>query len=281
MKRIIIWTQAKRLFIVFCEALKQLIKNYGIECETVYKFVNLQKYNLRDNDLIIVIGIQFFKIIPELKEFLNNKNVIIYGTEPYCCKKRLNDSKDFLNSNYKIWEYSKYNINMYQNNPKFVPFGYYSSYENNINNQKTIDILFYGDLTKRRKKIRDKLVKKGCKVVFSNKLYDKKKRDIYISKSKIVLDIFRDNNFTCNNFYRLSYLLANKAFIISEYNDEYKQLKDYIILANYDQIAEKCLEYLNKDNSLIIEKGYNYFKENFNMKNILNKEYIENLVKED
>lgn len=282
MKRFIIWTQAKRLFYLFSEALKELILSYNFECITVYKFVNLQRFELREDDIIIIIGIQFFKLVPELNNFLKNYRKIVYSTEPLCCKNRLKDTVNYFENihdkNTIIWEYSKYNIEYlkrYDIKNYFIPFGYYKMYENRIKkNKKKIDFLFYGDLTKRRLFIKNELIKKGYSVLFSNKLYDPNKRDDKISRSRIVLDIFRTNNFECNNLYRLSYLLANKVFIISEKNNciIYKNLTK-IIFVDYNELISTCEKYISLEESerdKIANNAYHEFLLTFDVNNIIN-----------
>jgi hypothetical protein len=290
MKRFIIWTQAKRLFLLFSESLKNLIRSYDYECETVYKFVNLKKFNLNDSDTLIIIGIQFFKIIPELYQFVKKYNKVIYSTEPLCCNDRLKDTKYYFDNFYDdktiIWEYSKFNLDYldkFNYRIKLVPFGMYNSYLNRINNnKKKIDFLFYGDLTKRRLRIKNKLEEKGYRVKFTNKLYDINKRNDLISKSKIVLDIFRIDNFECNNLYRLSYLLSNKVFVISEKNNchFYKEL-NYVVFSDYTDLDNTCEKYIklsNDERKLLAEKSFIQFNEKFNMNNFISKDYLYNLL---
>ena len=286
MKRFIIWTQAKRLFYLFSEALKDFILSYGFECITVYKFVNLQNFELKEDDIIIIIGIQFFKLVPELNDFIKNYRKIVYSTEPLCCENRLKDTTCYIenlyNKNIIIWDYSKYNIEYlkkYNLKIDLIPFGYYKIYQNRIKkNKKKIDFLFYGDLTKRRLFIKNELVKKGYKVLFSNKLYDLNKRDDKISRSRVVLDIFRTNNFECNNLYRLSYLLSNKVFIISEKNNcsFYKNLKN-IIFSDYNNLINICEKYINleqEEREKIAENCYREFLMKFKMDSFISKDYF-------
>lgn len=288
--RIIIWTQAKRLFYIFAEALKQKLLDINYDVITIYKSVNLKKFKLLNDDILIIIGAQFIMIEKDLIDMIKNNKLIIYSTEPLTCEERkktmISSLEKLCKLDYIIWEYSLHNIEIFKENYKykkvyFIPFGYYPYYENLIpKNKKKIDVLFYGDITNRRLKLLKKLETNKIRVYYSNKLYDPKKRDNIISKSRLVLDIFRFDNFECNNLYRLSYLISNKVLVVAENsnNQIYNKLRDYIIFEDYDNINKKVVDILlNYDKYLEkINLAYDKFKKDFNIENYKLKDIIDN-----
>lgn len=280
--KIIFWTQAKRLFKLFQNSIVENFKNKSNnEILSIFKIDNLKKIEIEKDDMFVIIGAQFLNN-NELVELIKNNKLIIYNTEPLCDERRKNDIFNCLNklenTEFQLWEYCDYNYKIlkekYKNlEIKLLPFGYYNNYINriNLNTKKDIDVLFYGDLTKRRKNIMNLLKRNNLKVHFTNKTYDIKKRDNLISRSKIVLDIFRNSNYKCNNLYRLSYLICNNITILAEYNNNeiYKDLKDYIFFYDYNNILNKCLEILNIDENILKNKKsetLEYFKNNYTNK---------------
>lgn len=153
---------------------------------------------------------------------------------------------------YPLWDYSQTNIKKLNfwgiNNIQYVPVGYVPQMTciPEINHQD-IDVLFYGSINKRRQNIIDSLEAKGVKVKVLFGVYGQQ-RDHYISRAKIVLNL---------HFYeaqvfeivRISYLLANRKFIISEKGcnaEEEKEFSSGLILANYNQLVDHCLYYLKQ-----------------------------------
>jgi hypothetical protein len=91
----------------------------------------------------------------------------------------------------------------------------------------------------------------------------------YIERSKIILDIHNDFNQSFD-YYRLSFLISNKIFIIYEqpqvYLDIEKNIIDYdkyLILSSYNNIVETVSKYLNNWNpseiNITVENQYNWF----------------------
>jgi hypothetical protein len=179
-----------------------------------------------------------------------------------------------------IWDYSYSNINFIKNiysNKKcqFIPPGYHYSYEYPINeypiNEYNYDIIFYGGMNPRRKRIK-RLLEDKYKVLF---FYDFNKTDYYIKKAKIVLIInFYEENSTID-YYRCNKLFANKKFIIHELpnideqnKDEFKMLNNSVIFCKYNDIIKNCDKYLalsQKERDIYCEKTYNTFKNNMSL----------------
>lgn len=145
----------------------------------------------------------------------------------------------------RVWDYSSVNVRKWKElgfNVKHVPIGYTPNLTRIPTNvEKDIDCLFLGWLTPRRKKILDDLTEAGLKVVYSDRCYGGA-RDCLIARSNIVLNIHHDGR-DMFEIVRVSYLLANRACVVSEISSddsEYKDLQKYAIRVPYDEIVDHC-----------------------------------------
>ena len=203
-------------------------------------------------------------IVYQLEQF--NVSIEKYG------KVDINIKQEYLNILYnsiKIWDYSKENINYIKKKFNYknichVPIGF-SQYLERIpkKSKKDIDILFFGSLSKRRTKILDKLKKLVNIKICAYNIWNEE-REKLIARSKIVINIHYYYN-GIMEMPRLTYLLANKIFIISEYGRNKilnKQLENNLILCKYNELISKCLYYLKNDKERfkIRKQGYLWFK---------------------
>jgi hypothetical protein len=269
-------------FLLYRESINKIIKtNYNIELEYVYNFNNL----VNSDQTIILLNIYSLNL--HLIEILKNYNskIIIINTE-YINNFNINNMICKIHNeckNINILEYNVLNISIYKqkfNNIKwyFIPLcyniyleEYYNSQiTNKINyNNKDIDIIFYGSLNNRRNLILENLKNKYNIVIVpsDNSKNTNKELCCLIERSKIVLNIiyYADNNIF--DYYRNSFLLANKILLISEspanknYEIENKleDLEKNIISADYDNLVNTVQKYIN-----ISEEEYN---------NLVNKQY--------
>ncbi|AUC62340.1 hypothetical protein AA637_14830 [Cyanobacterium sp. HL-69] len=170
---------------------------------------------------------------------------------------------------YPIWDYSLSNIAQLRkwgiNKVQHLPIGYHPCLTNiPQNDNQDIDVLFYGSINERRQKIIDSLEAKGIKVKALFGVYGKE-RNRYISRSKIVLNM---------HFYeaqvfeivRVSHLLANQIFVISERSsnsEEEKYFQGGLVFCPYENLVSTCLDYLSRDKEreIISKNGYHLFKD--------------------
>lgn len=104
-----------------------------------------------------------------------------------------------------------------------------------------IDVLFYGTVTERRRKILKSVEKTGLKVTALFKAYGKE-RDAMIARSKIVLNLHK-HDAQIFEIVRVSYLLANAKAVISEGGSATEiepDLMPGLILAAPETIAPEC-----------------------------------------
>jgi len=180
----------------------------------------------------IVIGAHLCESLPS--------HCIIYNSEqvgsPWFTEKYIT-----LLKSHEIWDYSSQNVERLKAlgiEARHVPIGYVKELERiKPAEVQDIDVLFYGSLNERRKKILDELKAKGLNVLHLFGVYGDE-RDSYIARAKVVLNM---------HFYepgvmetvRLSYLWANRACVCSEET----QGRGW----PYNMISDKVEWYLNSD----------------------------------
>lgn len=121
--------------------------------------------------------------------------------------------------------------------------------------EKTVDVIFIGSITPRRKIILDQL-QNYCNVELANFTYWGQDRASLISNAKIVINIHAFNQGLLETA-RLSYLLSNNSFVVTE-NGREKGLRSeysqYAILTNYDQLIDEVKYYLSQPQKRIQKK---------------------------
>ncbi len=173
-----------------------------------------------------------------------------------------------------VWDYSLQNIDFLKSkgvNAKYLPLGYNRALEivpHNTN--KDITMLFYGSVNKRRQTLRNIMMKrKNAKPHFVYGLYSKE-RNTLIARSKIVLNI---HYYSTNIFeaVRISFLLNNRCFIISEESPVYPYTGVDMCLVPYDKIIDSCFYYLEHPDEMdeIRELTHKQFKNLYSMDRLL------------
>lgn len=205
------------------------------------------------------------------------KRFILYNLEPMNFRKNRKDYIDKIKNAEQVWEYSKTNlqvISKLNKNICYQPFLYSPSMESiyhiNHNQQKDIDILFYGLMSGRRiniiRQLRDAKINVYCPNYPTHKPVWGLDKYHLISRAKIVINIHYHTTPSdqTNDLLRIMFLLANKIPVIQEETfdkDIDNQLKDIIV--PYDQIITKCKELLKQtpeELKLSSEKMYNHVK---------------------
>lgn len=170
---------------------------------------------------------------------------------------------DTLRSAFVVWDCNKQNIDFLKKQGIHAihkPIGFHPNmFRIQQCKQKDIDILFYGSLNERRAKILKELQEKyNTKILFG--IYGEE-RDVLISRSKIVIQIYFYETKLFEDV-RMSYLLNNKVFTISE-NTPNKKYKEFLVYADYDKFVETCEYYLKNDHLRddIAEKSFMAFSQ--------------------
>lgn len=203
-------------------------------------------------------------LIPSVDFFRLPKTSIIYNLEqiligsPWITENYLN-----LLRSYEVWDYSKQNISelikLGISNVKYCRIGYVPELTRIKPAPSDIDILWYGSLNERRVHILQQLHNMGFKVKILFGVYGQQ-RDAFIARSKIVLNIhFYESKVL--EIVRISYLLANRRFVISESGNDpeiEEPIRDGLVLTDYANLVEECAKYVNDDASRneIAEEGF-------------------------
>ena len=146
-----------------------------------------------------------------------------------------------------------------------LDFKYSDVYRIECESSKEIDVLFYGVLSERRKKILDqincnKLVLHTSPPVVGADLWK------HINNSKIVLNISCHDNRYEADWVRLAPLLSNRIFVISETvgDDKFNSLNQHLALCEYEYIPTLVKHFLNNPLNRVIwaDKGFDYIRKN-------------------
>ena len=170
---------------------------------------------------------------------------------------------------FRVWDYSPQNIRELKRlnicNAIHCSIGYNKTLEYQLRvENKDIDVLFYGSLNERRIRILNELARHGVRVKHLYDVYGQD-RDKFIARSKIVLNVHYYET-SIFEIIRVSYLLANKKFVITEAGNDLEMEMKYrkgAVFCNYKDLVAACLHFLNKDEERqkIAEKGYEVLKE--------------------
>lgn len=161
-----------------------------------------------------------------------------------------------------VWDYSKENIEFLKakgvGNVRHLPIGYHPALETIEHREPEHDVLFYGSINERRRHVLERLAQ-ACKVKTLFGVYGAQ-RDRYVARSKIVLNI---------HFYeaqvmeqvRLSYLLNNRCFVVSE-SSPVNPFGESIVTAAWEDLVPCVLDWLARpdDRQHTAERGYRMFQ---------------------
>jgi hypothetical protein len=215
----------------------------------------------------IVLGAN---LLPHIREVNLPPDSILYNLE------QIQDGSPWLKPEYinllrryQVWDYSEQNkraLGEYGiRNIKICPIGYTPelTYIPQISEEEQdIDVLFYGSLNERRTAILNRLKENGLNVGVFWGVYGNQ-RDRLIARAKMVINIhFYESKIM--EIIRLSHLMANKKFIISELGNDQaieRPFKEGIVFADYDSLVEVCLRYIDSavERNRIAARGYEIF----------------------
>lgn len=253
---------------------------------TKYKQVQIiDKYNNDiniDEDIIIYFN-KYENNNIEIFEKVKKKILIL--SEPLYIEKNKHII-EYINNNkfLMILNYNKNNNKFIKNhNIVYTPLLYCNWLEKVYNDSikywkhnKDIDILFFGEVTKRRRKLKYKLQKQNIKkIIFKNfNNYTELIKNINRTKIVLVLYAYDDVYDKKIDTYRINLLLSNKIFFIHEkIINDYDIFKDNIIFSKYDNIVNTCLKYLKltqQEREALAIKTYNWIKKNYPFENNFN-----------
>ena len=239
------------------------LKSNGLECDFTFNKMDQYKIN-------IILGYHLLTYSPALN---------IYNYIPYQLEQLHSNEYPFtpnmeniLRHAQVVWDYSEKNIAFLKEKgieAKLLIPGYHEELELiKPAPNKSIDILFYGSIGERRKAILEKLSEMyKVKVLFG--LYGVK-RDKWISRSKIILNL---HHYSTQIFeaVRISYLLNNRCFVLSEDSIDYPYKEVDLPLVSYENLVESCIHYLKNPEKIEAIKKNNYesFKTHYLMSELI------------
>jgi hypothetical protein len=256
--------------------------------------VSIQKSKLRKDSINILFGGHRMR----LEKLIDNdiKHVIVYNLE------QVKPSTPWMHQNYlhllkncQVWDYSVDNINMLNlagiDNIDLIPIGYTPNIETikQLQEQeKDIDVLFYGILSQRRVDVLNACMNAGMRVYATEagKFLTTDERNNLISRSKIVINLPYYDDSTVFEMARASVVLANGGFLLCE-NTVAKQNLPHDICAglgwtNYADFVANCQYYIaaSEERQKIAAIGYNAIKQIDSTSSIIEaiNKYIKNHV---
>jgi len=123
--------------------------------------------------------------------------------------------------------------------------------------RQDIDVLFAGSPHPRRQIILDSLKRQGVSVTHLHGVYGEQ-RDQALARAKIVLNMHAWDGLDALETIRLSFLLANRRFVVSETGD-HDPYGGGVVFARHAELAETCLYYLGQSpehRAAIAGRGY-------------------------
>lgn len=149
--------------------------------------------------------------------------------------------------------------------------------EDESNNKivKDIDVLVLGGLSEREKSIISQIKEKYITITVPNNIIDFYKLVYLFQRSKIVLNIHNNEN-NCFDYFKNSFLISNKIFLISELAEDYDfssednlyGIKTNLITVEYEKMLYSIELYLSLYNeelfNTLTNKAYDWFLKNSN-----------------
>ena len=154
---------------------------------------------------------------------------------------------------HELWDYSERNRAALAkhygiHDVRLLPIGHSPGLERiRFDAKPDVDVLFYGSPNERRVAVLHTLERYGVKVHPLFGVYGAA-RDAWIARAKIVLNIHFYNAQIFEQV-RVSHLLANGCFVVSESGDPEGELpwQGGLVFAPYDQLVATCLGYLDRN----------------------------------
>lgn len=240
-------------FFEIATALNEALNKKGYSSQLISRIpLSQQQESNNQRDLYIMLGLNnetpFLPRYYIAYQFEQTGNQHSWFSESYLRK---------LRGAMEIWDYSLKNIQNMKTYPeipkvRYVPLGYMpclTRIKKNIpTSRKKYDILFYGSSCPRRDRIIKELREAGLKKIYYGQysLWGEE-RDRLISESKIVLNLHYYPN-PILEVSRLTYLLSNNAFVISERSLDPildREYNDMVVFSDEKDIIEKCQYYLD------------------------------------
>lgn len=157
-----------------------------------------------------------------LQDLPYGPNCILYNMEQLACWDKTHGTSVSLTQRLKgygreVWDYSPLNIDILREagvNATLVPIRYSPCLTRIEPTEEDLDVVFFGSINQRRKDLVQKLLDAGIHVFWLSDSFGEE-RDKIIARAKIMLNLHYYEGGTFEML-RVSYLLANNKFVITE-----------------------------------------------------------------
>lgn len=253
-----------RIFDSITSQLKNAFRELGHTC-------SVGKNHLVDGATNIVLGSVCFAAQYKKLDFLRNKTFVLYQLEQLHNEigylLTLPEYSEVLTGASMILDYSESNIRIlrelgFGSKLAYLPPSFERCLETfSPHETQDIDVLFVGAYTDRRTHVLEELRNNNVQVVHGFDVYGEQLIDL-LRRARIHLNIHAMNGLITLETIRLSYLLANKCFVVSESSD-HNPYGDGVVFADYDRLAATCIEYLGPKaelRALVAQNGYDNYR---------------------
>ncbi|MBQ3414757.1 MAG: hypothetical protein IJH39_05275 [Clostridia bacterium] len=218
-----------------------IIRNNARSTIDVYDSLLYEFKNDTSNDCIVLSGFKEKYSIDELKNMYDK--IIVFNLEQYWDNFfKMDNYINLLKQADEVWDYDEENIVNLSYIRDDIKLHLLKPFITIQEQEKEYDILYYGGINGRRKKILDKLVNCNFNVktlywndnVFGNNIND------YIAKSKCLLNIHKDSNYKLQEQARMIRWIGNGKIFSEKSIHNYLNVDEY----EYDELVDKIAEYL-------------------------------------
>ena len=203
----------------------------------------------------ILLGPQLLALLPPLDL---PEDVILYNTEAYGTPPFANALPHLLAHPDRVWDISQHNVEQLQAHhsvfAQFVPPGHDVHSFDSCTEEKDIDVLFYGSINDRRRKMLDALRAEGLTVHEFQTPYGKG-RDDFVRRAKVILNLHYYDDPGIFESVRVSHLLNNSELVVSEEGVGQWPYDQAAVCVPYDDLVATCRDYVRKSPELRITRA--------------------------
>ena len=216
--------------------------------------------------LNIVIGYHF--LVPEHIASFSRAPCIFYQLEQLSVREGwlTADREQVLHAASAIWDYSEDNVALLRakgfTNVSHLPLGYHPALQRirqRPEEDKDVDVLFYGARNERRSAVLNQIRERfRLRTLFG--VYCEA-RDHWIARSRVVLNIYFYEMKVAEQV-RLSYLMNNGCFVVSEGSDR-NDFAEGMVTGSYDGLTGLCEQYLADPEArgMVAARGLELFRQ--------------------
>lgn len=245
--------------------LRNALRDLGNECE-------IKPNQLAPDRINIIVGYHLLEFGPQLTAC----TYIPYQLEQLDAHAGWysDNARQILEHAQTVWDFSEINIGFLAERgiaAKHLPTGWHPSLEIiSPADERDVDVLFYGSINERRKELLEAL-SEHAKVKVLLGVFGQE-RDAWIARSKIVLNMHYYPTRILETV-RVSYLLNNRVFVISEESADNPFAGVDLVTAPFERLIDTCREYLARPAAMSEkrERNYHEFRERYAMTELIRK----------